>query len=302
MEVGAGLPSRLVEMTRHDEGAAPSAETRHARLERGQFFGRAVAVRKVADLVLVDSLHGPGMRISRHEHEHAYLSLIRGGSFTETYGRRTRAPAPGMLLVNPPGEAHSERMDAHPVSTLNIELGTGWLRALFEIGSPLDRPAAVRGEEIVALGRLLLREVNRQDDHSALTVESLTWDILHAALRTRGFSAERAMPRWLRDIRDRIDGSLANPPTLGSLARDAGVHPVHFAVVFRRFYGCSVGEYARRRRLDAARGRVADPDVALSQVALDLGFADQSHFTRSFKRFTGMTPGQYRTFLGFKTR
>ena len=270
------------------------------RLEPGEFFGRAVAVRRVAELVLVDSLHGAGLRVPRHEHEHAYLSVIRGGSFTETYGRRTRVPAPGVLIVNPTGEAHSERMDAHPVSSLHIELGAGWLRALFELGPPLDRPAAVRAEAIVPVGRRLLREVTRRDADSALAVESLTWELLHAALGP--VPVDRAKPRWLRDLRDRIDGSLDRPPELRSLAYEAGVHPVHFAVVFRRFYGCSLGEYARRRRLDAARSRVADPDVPLSRIALELGFADQSHFTRTFKRFTGMTPGQYRTLLGFKTR
>ena len=288
--------------TRDPAPAAGGSGTRRTRLEPGAFFGRTVAVRRVADLVLVDSLHGAGLRVPRHEHEHAYLSVIRGGSFTEIYGRRTRLPAPGVLLVNPPGEAHSERMDAHPVSSLNIELGAGWLRELFELGSPLDQPAAVRAEAIVPLGRRLLAEVTRQDGDSALAVESLTWELLQVALGRRPFPVERVRPRWLRDVRDLIDGSLAGPPALGSLAREAGVHPVHFAVVFRRFYGCSLGEYARRRRLDAARSRMADPDVPLSRIALELGFADQSHFTRTFKRFAGMTPGQYRTLLAFKTR
>ena len=63
-----------------------------------------------------------------------------------------------------------------------------------------------------------------------------------------------------------------------------------------------MGEYARRRRLDYARRQLADPDRPLAQIAADAGFADQSHLTRVFKRFTGLTPGQYRTFLPFKTR
>jgi AraC family transcriptional regulator len=42
--------------------------------------------------------------------------------------------------------------------------------------------------------------------------------------------------------------------------------------------------------------------IPLALVAAEAGFADQSHLTRTFKRFTGMTPGRYRTFLLFKTR
>jgi AraC-like DNA-binding protein len=62
-----------------------------------------------------------------------------------------------------------------------------------------------------------------------------------------------------------------------------------------------LGEYYRRRRLEAGRARLANPDLPLSRVAFEVGFADQSHFTRTFKQYTGMSPGQYRTFLGFKT-
>ena len=71
----------------------------------------------------------------------------------------------------------------------------------------------------------------------------------------------------------------------------------------------SVGEYRRRRRLDYARRKLADPRLSLAEVAIDAGFADQSHLTRAFRRVTGVTPGQYRasmaavqpTFLTFKT-
>jgi AraC-like DNA-binding protein len=75
---------------------------------------------------------------------------------------------------------------------------------------------------------------------------------------------------------------------------------VHFAAVFRRHYGCSVGEYLRRRRVHRARQRLAETDLPLAEIATEAGFADQSHLTRMFKRFVGLTPGQYRTFLAFK--
>lgn len=271
-------------------------------LESGAFFGRTVGVRRVAGLVLVDSLHPCGLRVPRHEHEHAYISLIREGSFVERYGRRQREVLPGMLLVNPPGEGHSERMGTHSVSSLNVELNADWLRELFDIGSPLDRPAHLESNHIVSLRDRLLFEVQRGDADSSLAIEALMWEILHTSVLRRPVQMDGSVPKWLREVRDVIDGSLVHPPALGPLAREVGVHPVHFAVMFRRHYGCSLGEYSRRRRLNEARRRIADPDISLSRVALDLGFADQSHFTRTFKRFTGMTPQQYRTFLTFKTR
>jgi AraC family transcriptional regulator len=279
--------------------ARPAATRNHAEFSPS---GRKLGTWEVADLAIVDLMHDAGLRIPRHGHERAYLSLIRAGTFTESCGRRTRFSEPGMLLLHPPGEVHWERMNRVPVSSLNVELGFSWLRELLEIGSPLDRSFDVRDERIVRAGARLVSELRRQDRDSALAVESVTWEILHASMRNDPFAAERTAPRWLRDARDLIDESLDAVPPLRHVAKAAGVHPVHFAAVFRRFHGCSVGEYFRRRRLDAARAKLADPDLPLSRIAVEVGFADQSHFTRTFKRYTGMSPGQYRTFLAFKTQ
>jgi AraC family transcriptional regulator len=56
----------------------------------------------------------------------------------------------------------------------------------------------------------------------------------------------------------------------------------------------SVGEYVRRERLDWAVAQLTTTDTPVATVAAEAGFADQSHFTRAFKRHTGLTPGRYR--------
>ena len=82
--------------------------------------------------------------------------------------------------------------------------------------------------------------------------------------------------------------------TLEEIAAVAGVHPVHLASVFRRHYGCTVGDAVRRLRIDYACRQLARSEVSLAEIALDAGFASQSHFTRTFRRLTGTTPAQYR--------
>jgi AraC family transcriptional regulator len=265
----------------------------------GRFYGRTVRQRRVGDLVLVDAHHPAGARLPRHSHEHAYFCLIYGGSYAERFDRRRRSCRAGMLVFHPPGEAHDQNMDA-AVASLNVDVGPQWLRRMADFCGPLDRPAAFGGDDIAAAGFQLQREFARTDRDSPLAIESLTWEILAASVG-REDRGEAGRPRWLIAARELLDASLHEPPTLGSLAREAGIHPVHFAATFRRFHGCSVGEYVRRRRLQYARRKLADPALSLAQIAVDAGFADQSHLTRAFRRFTGMTPGQYRTFLGFKT-
>jgi AraC family transcriptional regulator len=64
--------------------------------------------------------------------------------------------------------------------------------------------------------------------------------------------------------------------------------------VFRQFERCTVGDYIREVRIDYARKQMLATNEPLVEIALAAGFADQTHFTRSFKRITGMTPTEFR--------
>jgi AraC family transcriptional regulator len=207
--------------------------------------------------------------------------------------------APGWWYFIRPAK-RTARPITPPVASLNVELGATWLRRLADAGRTLDSPAEREDADITRTASLLLAELGRRDPDSTLAIESLTWEILFALSSEP--AATRMAPRWLCSARDLLDGHLDQPVSLRGLAQQAGIHPVHFAATFRRFHGCSVGEYVRRRRLQYVRRRLADPEVPLARVAAEAGFADQSHLTRTFKRFTGMTPNHYRTFLLFKTR
>jgi AraC family transcriptional regulator len=270
--------------------------------KNGQFYGQVLMERRVGDLVLVDSRHPALSCLPRHAHEGAYFCLNHGGTYTEKYGRRRRRSEPGLLVFHPPGETHSE-VHHTAVSSLNVEVGPKWLTRMAELAAPLDRPAEFRGDAIVGLALRLLAELHLAalDRDSDLAIESLTWEILSASIdRPTGDLARQ--PRWLRDAHELLHTRVGDSLTLGRVARLVGVHPVHFAATFRRFYGCSVGEYVRRRRLTIVRQRLAIPDLSLAQIATDAGFADQSHLTRTFRRFVGVSPERYRTFLRFKTR
>ena len=85
--------------------------------------------------------------------------------------------------------------------------------------------------------------------------------------------------------------------TLDDLSREAGVHPVHLSRVFRKCVGEGIGEYVHRLRVRAACEQILEPEISIAEVSLALGFADQSHFTRAFRRVTGMTPAAFRSQL-----
>jgi AraC family transcriptional regulator len=75
------------------------------------------------------------------------------------------------------------------------------------------------------------------------------------------------------------------------------VHPVHLAREFRRFEHCTIGEYVRRLRIEQACRRLTHSTDPIAAIAAEAGFADQSHFARTFKRVVGMSPVQFRATL-----
>jgi AraC family transcriptional regulator len=99
---------------------------------------------------------------------------------------------------------------------------------------------------------------------------------------------------WLSETRDRLHADVAARPSLAELAASVGVHPVTLARAFRRSFGCTVGEYLRRLRIERAAERLASGTQPLAEIALAAGFADQSHFSNVFRRRVGMSPSVYR--------
>ena len=270
-------------------------------LESGRFLGHTVDKLRLADLFLADVRYPGRGNLPLHVHARPYFCLIRGGTYTETYDRTTRRCTPGMLVFHPAGEAHTETFDESHVDSFNVEIGPEWTQRMNEFGLLLDRPLQFEGGEAVTLAVRMLQELRTNDSESDLSIEALTWEIL-AAFGGAYPRVDNSPPQWLKNAREALTTNrLDEVHSLRSIAREAGVHPVYFAAAFRRFHGCSPGQYLRRKRFESARHLIADPNVTLAQVATDAGFSDQSHLNRVFRRFTGMTPGQYRTFLSSKT-
>ena len=140
----------------------------------------------------------------------------------------------------------------------------------------------------------MYREFREGDKFSALVLESIATELLIAASRQVTRGREVQPPQWLKKTKEILHTNFTEPPSLTYLAKAVEVHPTHLARVFRQFERCTVGDYIREVRINYARQRMLESNDSLVEIALAAGFADQTHFTRSFKRVTGMTPREFR--------
>src|SRR5260370_5727054 len=150
---------------------------------------------------------------------------------------------------------------------------------------------------VVSVAKRAATELRMPDSITPFAVEGLVLELLALAARrqnTDAIGAERRSPRWLGEARALLHDRDRENLRLADIAGAVGVHPVHLARVFRLRYGTPVGSYARGLRLTWAAGRLRDSDDAIARIAHEAGFFDQSHFTRAFKQFFGVTPLAYR--------
>ena len=101
-------------------------------------------------------------------------------------------------------------------------------------------------------------------------------------------------PEWLSKVRATLDERFLEQVNLSEIALDVGLHPVYLTRTFRTYYGCNITEYLLRRRLDHALQLFSNDTLSLAEIAIQAGFCDQSHFSKQFKRFYGVSPGCYR--------
>jgi AraC family transcriptional regulator len=260
----------------------------------GHFYGETLVQRACAGLVVTETRYPPEAVVPAHSHDRAYYCLVLGGAYTECYGTKTRLCRPPSLLFHPSREVHSELFHRSGGRCVNVELDQSWLgRALGRPPRPGEE-AEFRSGALKSLGMRLYNELHRADPAALLAIEGLVLEILAETSRAYARTARGAPPPWLTAARQSLHDSFSRRLDLDAIARSAGVHPTHLAREFRRHYGCSPGAYLRRLRIDFACGRLAHSESAFAEVALAAGFYDQSHFTKTFRHFTGMTPSRYR--------
>ena len=97
-----------------------------------------------------------------------------------------------------------------------------------------------------------------------------------------GTSRSLALPHYAKTLR------------LEDLSAQTGLNMSSFKRAFAETFNMTPWSYITTIRLNAARKLLEETNKMLSEIALDTGFFDQSHFSRTFKRERGITPGEYR--------
>ena len=94
-----------------------------------------------------------------------------------------------------------------------------------------------------------------------------------------------------------IEEHLLEDVPLAKLAEVARLSPYHFVRAFKQSFGLPPHRYLSKLRMEQAKSLLADPDISVTQIGVNLGFSETSSFTTAFRKHTGFTPTAYRRSL-----
>ena len=236
--------------------------------------------------------------VATHTHADAHFVLVTGGDYVSVAEGSPGKELP-ILVFNPAGTTHRDHFKGGLGSFFAISLEPAKMAALpsgcllpdgpVHLGAPVQHSLALR---IAAFSNSY---------GSGLALDALVHELL-GSMDRRPQHRSRAPPPWLHTVLELLHDRYLQELSIADIAARVGVHPIHLARSFRRYFRCTPGDFARFRRLELAAHLLTRSIRPLADIALASGFADQSHFSRIFARNLGLPPGEYRRLAGIRTQ
>lgn len=219
-------------------------------------------------------------------------------------------------IVSPaiPGNAYLFDLSNNPTVGLNAPFSTVRLNISQSVLDALaDEQGLRRGGGLHArslglpdavmhgLARTIVAAMERPEEVTSLFVEYVALAFHAHVLRTYGniplasISNRGGLADWqLRRACEFFEANLDGDPSIADVAPECGLSSSYFAKAFKRATGAPPHAWLSIKRIERAKQLMNETDLELAEIALACGFVDQSHFTRTFVKRQGCSPGRWR--------
>lgn len=255
--------------------------------------------------------NGPFSMMTNHFHPFYEMYVLLSGDRNYFIKDRTYRVRPGDLVLIDKNELHKtldgqtpehERLLIHFHDSFVHAFGAvpaKWLLAPFQRDVKVIRPE--KPALTLALADRMLREQRQLSAGSDIALKLAVFDLLLAAARhthaeepESELSASPSMLDKTTEIARYINEAFAEPLSLGRLAERFFVSPWHLSRIFKEATGFTLTDYIGLTRVKEAQRLLRETDRSITDVAASVGFDNFSHFGKTFKKITRLTPRDYR--------
>jgi len=256
---------------------------------KGEYSGQVVNVSSEGGITAsITTYEHNNFNQALHYHDNTHISFVlHGGCQEKKKDRYERLP--GKLTCYYAGEPHQVVNVADQSRHINIEIEPGFFRDQ-EVDENSMFAALSSNPDAKFLMLDIYREIVAGDEFSTPAIQLLLLNLIHDADK---FKSDDGLPLWVNAVKERLHENWNEKISLHELADTANVHPVTISKYFPKYFSCTLGEYMRKLKIEKALSLVKSPEASLTSIAYQCGFADQSHFIRTFKQLTGFLPASY---------
>lgn len=239
-----------------------------------------------------------------HFHHGFTISVVAHGALPLSFKECRIDLRPGEILLLGPEVPHAFDRSQNTGECLYRTLthtGTNiplWLEKMLS----RERNSICRIRSQSLWGHLLasIEKTKAGEEREFRTVDALTTDILSDIARYVVHKFEVRSPS-IRRIKDYLDTYYSRAPDIEELSRTGGLSPRYFLRLFKEEIGMTPHRYLNQLRVNNAKQRLGGGQSML-HIAHELGFADQSHFSKTFSKMTGVSPAKYVHGIGIERR
>ncbi len=237
------------------------------------------------------SVYRPGLHVPAHSHGTSQLCVLLDGKYVTSWRGSRHECRRGDAVFHPAGVVHEDWLFGRTCQSLRVEWKASdhvpWLTS-GDARKVECRPIRFMAECIAAELKGTPRPPERALKELLLELRAeLGRSIEHRPL---------AAPEWLRVARDIAQARSHERLQLQQLAQLTGTSRSRMSAAFRTHVGLSVGEFIQRCRVERAEELMVGTELDLPTIALSVGFCDQSHLNRVFRKLRGISPAAWRRF------
>jgi len=264
-------------------------------LQTGSFYGQTNQTIRLKGITLTDTEYTHD-KVDWHYHENAYFTFILAGNVIEGNKKEIYNCSAGSLLFHNWQDPHYNIKPKGFTRGFHIELQKNWFDGFDLQQDKIQGSFTINDPDVKFLLYRLFKESKIDDEVTSLSAEALLLQTL-VKMQVGKIDPPQQMPLWAKKLKEILADEFAQKHTLDGLSAQLQIHPVHLSRDFSKYFNCNLGEYIRKLRVERSFSLLHEHHLSLTDIAFRCGFADQSHFLRSFKQFSDANPSAYRKLL-----
>lgn len=260
-------------------------------LTKGTYYGAMNAEREMNG-ILFSEYDYLTKRTDWHYHENPYfMYVLQGDLYDVNKKRKTTCPSGSFLLHNWQ-EPHFNSKESTYARGFHIEFEKSWFEKNNIDINLWEGSTLIRNPKLHHILAKLYREFRCDDIYSEISCELLVSELCENIEQEKVYQMEKNPP-WLTSLIEIIHQT-NGPFNLKALSDQLVIHPGHLSRSIPKYFSTTLGDYIRQVKIKKAVDFMLSTNKPLFDICYECGFSDQSHFSRNFKHYLGMTPKEFR--------